>query len=543
MRTFALHFRLIAGTLWLSCGWLFAEDGLLVLHVSDPQKDSLSGVQLSAKGQGTTSTPTGTDGKTRIRLAAETRPGDWVSLVIVRPAGLVFISPWDSRARVPPFENEADNFVPVVLLERGTKLALQSDEVLKALAERLVSATPLRSQDEEVSEAERAEVLDEIAAEFGLEAEDIDQALRAWGEKAQDPYLKGLAALYEERYAEASSLLAVSLEARKEEERRAVESVVDAALFLGRSLYQQGKYGEAAEAFSTAVERREDDAGLLNDLALALADAARYDEAEPLYQRSLAIKEKALGPDHPGVAVTLNNLASLYLSQGRYEKAKTLYERALAILEKALGSHHPDIAKPLNNLGVLYKSQGRYEEAEPFYQRVLAIEEKHGLDHPNVAGALDNLAVLYRRQGRYDEAEPLFERALAIGEATLGPDHPSMARTVDNLATLYLSQGRYERAETLSKHSLGIFQRVLGPDHPDVAITLNNLANVYRIQGRYDEAEPLYQRSLDIFEKALGPDHPNVATVLENFAKVIRTLGRVAEAESMERRAQSIRGK
>lgn len=34
-----------------------------------------------------------------------------------------------------------------------------------------------------------------------------------------------------------------------------------------------------------------------------------YDEAGPLYRRSLAITEKAVGPDHADVAISLNNLA------------------------------------------------------------------------------------------------------------------------------------------------------------------------------------------------------------------------------------------
>lgn len=37
----------------------------------------------------------------------------------------------------------------------------------------------------------------------------------------------------------------------------------------------------------------------------------RYEEAGLLYERSLAIREKALGPDHPGVAQSLNNRAGL----------------------------------------------------------------------------------------------------------------------------------------------------------------------------------------------------------------------------------------
>ena len=63
------------------------------------------------------------------------------------------------------------------------------------------------------------------------------------------------------------------------------------------------------------------------------------------YKRSLAIREKTLGPDHPDVASALNNLASLYHKQGRYAEAEPLYKRSLAINEKALGPDHPDVAQ------------------------------------------------------------------------------------------------------------------------------------------------------------------------------------------------------
>jgi Tetratricopeptide repeat len=40
-------------------------------------------------------------------------------------------------------------------------------------------------------------------------------------------------------------------------------------------------------------------------------------QAEPLLRRALAIQEKALGPDHPHVAISLNNLATLHYGRGR----------------------------------------------------------------------------------------------------------------------------------------------------------------------------------------------------------------------------------
>ena len=51
-------------------------------------------------------------------------------------------------------------------------------------------------------------------------------------------------------------------------------------------------------------------------LAMLLADQGKYAEAEPLYRRSLAIREKEYGPNHPKVAVAVNNLALLLKVRG-----------------------------------------------------------------------------------------------------------------------------------------------------------------------------------------------------------------------------------
>jgi tetratricopeptide (TPR) repeat protein len=67
---------------------------------------------------------------------------------------------------------------------------------------------------------------------------------------------------------------------------------------------------------------------LLNNVGYYLDDRAQYGEAEPLYQRAIAIDEKTLGPEDPGLATNLNNLALLYKDQGKYEEAEPLYHCA-----------------------------------------------------------------------------------------------------------------------------------------------------------------------------------------------------------------------
>ena len=120
----------------------------------------------------------------------------------------------------------------------------------------------------------------------------------------------------------------------------------------------------------------------LNQQVVQLIDQGRYKEAIPIAKRSLAIHEKALGPEHLDVGASLNNLAVLYYDLGAYQKAEPLFKRALAIREKALGPDHPDVADSLNNLAELYDALGDYAKAEPLYKRALAIYEKAlGPDH------------------------------------------------------------------------------------------------------------------------------------------------------------------
>ena len=55
------------------------------------------------------------------------------------------------------------------------------------------------------------------------------------------------------------------------------------------------------------------------------------------------------GARTPNVAQSLNDLAMLYSEQRLYEQAEPLLKRALAIREKALGAEHPDTASSRAN--------------------------------------------------------------------------------------------------------------------------------------------------------------------------------------------------
>ena len=117
-------------------------------------------------------------------------------------------------------------------------------------------------------------------------------------------------------------------------------------------------------------------AQLLDDAGNYLKESAQYEQAEPLFQRALDIRERVLGPEHPDTATSLNNLASLYRNQGKYEQAEPLYQRALAIRERVLGPITPTRPPASTIWQYSTRNQGKYEQAEPLYQRALAIREQ-----------------------------------------------------------------------------------------------------------------------------------------------------------------------
>ena len=161
-------------------------------------------------------------------------------------------------------------------------------------------------------------------------------------------------------------------------------------------------YIEAAEYYHQAgglLPQSEDTiiAKYLNLQGVALLGGGKYAEADSPLKRSLAIREKALGPEHPDVATGMNNLAGLYKIQSKYTQAEPLFKRALDISEKALGPEHPNVANSLNNLAGLFHAKGEYAQAEPLLKRSLAILEKAlGPKHPDVVMVMNNIEELKR---------------------------------------------------------------------------------------------------------------------------------------------------
>jgi CHAT domain-containing protein/Tfp pilus assembly protein PilF len=312
----------------------------------------------------------------------------------------------------------------------------------------------------------------------------------------------------------------------------------------------KGEYAKARQLYERTLSIQERVLGpvhprvaiTLNNIALLRQKEGEYEESGALLERVRSIDEKEYGPIHPTVATDLNNLGLNYLAKGEYAKAESLIRSGLDIREKAFGPNHPDVAQSVANYAAIYYERGDYDRAEPLYMRALKIDETvFGDNSTEVANDLNNLAALYVAKGEYTKAEQRYNRALAINEKALGPDHPTVAQFLNNLAEIYEIRGNYSKAERLYMRALAIRRRTQPRGHPDIAQSLNNLAVLFHKKRDYLKAEALHRRALVIYQRALGPNHTLVANSLNHLASVCRAEGRMTNAITYQIAANQVR--
>jgi len=525
-----------------------AERGFLVLHVADVDGRAIRNVQISTKGDGSIGNPTDVAGRTRIRLAVSTQPQAIVALTIVRaPKDFVFISPWDSQIRVPPFENETQNFASVVLVERGDRIALENRLVIVSLVSRLNVAKGARDAREPSPQRQR-DVLEQTAKMFGVEPWELDAAILAWGERTHDQYEKGLAALYAENFSDATSNLTAALKAREERLDREKRDVADAAFFLGQALYRQGKYAKSADAYRKALGYRPGDPITTNNLALSLLQLGDYAQAEPLLHLAVGAIEIAKGENDPDLAYPLNNSGALAVMKGDLAAAEAAFRRGLAIRKNSFGENDARTAYSLANVASVLLLKGDDAGAEPLLvtaRRVLE-EAPSPCTGPECVSTIPLDRASSRSFGPASptitvptDAGPAESKAVGVGGGRLG--RPGVASVMLNQATLALHWNHLEEAQGIAKKALESEKKALGPRDPEIANALQVLGQIDLALQSYAAAGRCFAQALEILQAAFGDSHPALVDALAGAGDAAASQRMQMQAAAAYRRAIEIR--
>jgi len=236
-------------------------------------------------------------------------------------------------------------------------------------------------------------------------------------------------------------------------------------------------------------------------LATTLARSGAWVKALPHFEHALRLREAAVGPDHPDVALILSNLAPCYAHAGQRDVAMATVKRAFEIREKSYGPNSPFLVATLDNLADFELHQGAYTAALADIDRAEAIARRvPGTADPNYHIVATTRAEVLGAAGRVADARKAFDDLLALEAQTKSPQ---LGLTLAARATLELAQKQWKDAAAFEDRAIAAY----GPDDLSLWKPLAGLAQARHALDPNADVKPLLERALAIGIKAqLAPD-------------------------------------
>ena len=237
---------------------------------------------------------------------------------------------------------------------------------------------------------------------------------------------------------------------------------------LASSYFAAGQEAAADAAFTEAWtllralgrERTVAAGTLLNNWALAVHGAGRPLDAEPLYQRAIAIERDA--GEGPGLSPTLlTNLGRAHLDLRRLPEAVRTIEQALAAAEQrgdAVGANQARVllAAALREAGDLDRAAAVVTD---YARRIAAMPPAHPA-RSYLALVRGNIAL---SRGDLAAARPDFDAAVALNEAGGAARQAPLARALSARSTFALADRRPAAAAADAARAVAIFTGLLAP--------------------------------------------------------------------------------
>jgi tetratricopeptide (TPR) repeat protein len=288
---------------------------------------------------------------------------------------------------------------------------------------------------------------------------------------------------------------------RLDEARACYEAVLqsdplhfDALHLLGASYVDDGETLRGVSLLERAIDANPDVPEAHNNLAKALNDLKRHDEALACCDRAIALR-RDFAEAHNNRGLALHGLR-------RFEEALASCDEALAL--------NPGFALAHNNRGLALYGLERHEDAVASYDRAIELNARYAEPHNNRGAALRELK-------RPTDALASFDQAVAI--------KPDYVEAHNNRAHLLHRLKRH--ADALVGNDRVIALR------PDFAPAHNNRGLALHGLGRLEEALASYDRAI-----ALKPDF---AEAFSNRGITLRSLKRPEEAIASYDQALALR--
>jgi tetratricopeptide (TPR) repeat protein len=225
---------------------------------------------------------------------------------------------------------------------------------------------------------------------------------------------------------------------------------------LAMARRHQGKYPEALEASRAAAAiirvrqdiPKVDQIAVFANLGTMLIADKHYDEAEPIVQEVIALRQQIYGPESLAVIASLRQLGRLRQNRGDPAGAEDPLREALRITRATIPRNHPIYSAVHTELAITLLRIDQDDEALALAAEAWEIvQEARPVRSPDWDVSLHTYVDALEAADRRDEVEALLREAEAALAEALGPDHERTIEVRDRLAGLREAWERAEEAE------------------------------------------------------------------------------------------------
>lgn len=267
---------------------------------------------------------------------------------------------------------------------------------------------------------------------------------------------------------------------------------------------RKGDFKEAESEYRSALKESDSlgpqdrrSAESMKALGWLLYSSGRYAEAEEYFSKALERDQKILGAKTIEVVSTLNALGRVNRHLKRYDKAQKYQLKAIEIRASVPGDEEPDKITLLHNLARVYAASGkRQAEAEKIY--VSAIKEEQAKLNDSISSLSTcqvNLGALYVKHKVYEEAAKCFMNALTT--LRLLPTKERELQVADvctNLASLYFVQKKYKPALTMYYMALDTYTKYQVANNQTIVTAVNNCILAMKAMNLDEDAAKLAEK-------------------------------------------------
>jgi tetratricopeptide (TPR) repeat protein len=277
----------------------------------------------------------------------------------------------------------------------------------------------------------------------------------------------------------------------------------------------------------------------LNERGLEAASRRDFVEAEKYYRQSAGIY-RALGQDFEAhLSIELFNLAESMCGQGKWREGNGVFEESLALSRRALGPKHIRTAADLNALSNVSMMLGDAPRAEAQLAEALAIERENYPADLQLAHTLAGLSALRRRAGKPDEALPFAEEALSVTLKAERTEGQESAMMYQNVAQIHWTAHRTDRALPLYRKARAILERLGATADPRYASLLSQEGLALMDDGKLGLAEIGMKRAIDLLSQTPAVEI-ELAVAQNNLGLLRMRQKKYAEADELLTKALSV---